>query len=195
MHRREREESGRTVIGLHSRKSGFLWKKSPAMAARLFFYRLFAYYIYIYICTELRLWRIENGRGQKKKKGEPSQSQDNLPLKTFAKPRQRDRETLFVEMPVVPPRRLFVVEKSATGIHVVSSFVSAFLNAPHQKDESQRMRGGLLFPPSPFPLCPNSTLPSPSYLLMVSSRRRKTDEGGGEDYVRSIISRVMQYRG
>lgn len=151
--------------------------------------------IYIYICTELRLWRIENGRGQKKKKGEPSQSQDNLPLKTFAKPRQRDRETLFVEMPVVPPRRLFVVEKSATGIHVVSSFVSAFLNAPHQKDESQRMRGGLLFPPSPFPLCPNSTLPSPSSLLMVSSRRRKTDEGGGEDYVRSIISRVMQYRG
>lgn len=135
-------------------------------------------YIYIYMYRTSSLTDREWSR-TKKKKGEPSQSQDNLPLKTFAKPRQRDRETLFVEMPVVPPRRLFVVEKSATGIHVVSSFVSAFLNAPHQKDESQRMRGGLLFPPSPFPLCPNSTLPSPSSLLMVSSRRRKTDEGGG----------------
>lgn len=150
-------------------------------------------YIYIYMYRTSSLTDREWSR-TKKKKGEPSQSQDNLPLKTFAKPRQRDRETLFVEMPVVPPRRLFVVEKSATGIHVVSSFVSAFLNAPHQKDESQRMRGGLLFPPSPFPLCPNSTLPSPSSLLMVFFETQK-NRRGGEDYVRSIISRVMQYRG
>lgn len=90
MHRREREESGRTVIGLHSRKSGFLWKKSPAMAARLFFYRLFAYYIYIYICTELRLWRIENGRGQKKKKENQAKAKTTCHLKRL---QSRDRET------------------------------------------------------------------------------------------------------
>lgn len=130
-------------------------------------------YIYIYTYTS-SLTDRERSRTEKKKKGESSQSQDNLPLKTFAKPRQREL-CFVVEMPVVPPRRLFVVEKSTTGIHVVSSFVSAFLNAPHQKDESKD-RGGLLFPPSPFPpapLCPNSTLPSPLPLSMVFFETQK----------------------
>lgn len=70
------------------------------------------------------------------------------------------------------PPRLFVVEKSTTGIHVVSAFVSAFLNAPHQEDESKD-RGGLLFPPSPFPAL--SKLHPPPH--GSPSRRRKTDEG------------------
>lgn len=44
------EESGRAVIGLHSRKSGFLSKKSPAMAI-IFLQaaRIVHIYIYVYI--------------------------------------------------------------------------------------------------------------------------------------------------
>lgn len=165
---------GERGIGTYSYRSSFAKKRLPLKEITSHGGAIiFLPYIYIYTYTS-SLTDRERSRTEKKKKGESSQSQDNLPLKTFAKPRQREL-CFVVEMPVVPPRRLFVVEKSTTGIHVVSSFVSAFLNAPHQKDESKD-RGGLLFPPSPFPpapLCPNSTLPSSLPLSMVFFETQK----------------------
>lgn len=142
------------------------------MAARLFFYRPLAYYIYIYIYIPNFVFdgsrTVEN-----KKKGEPSQSQDNLPLKTFAKPRQRDRELCSSRCQWFP-------------LVVYSSWKSrrrAFTSSPplfrhflmhRTRRTSQRIEEASFFHPLPFhQLCPNSTLPPPSSLVFFETQKNR----------------------
>lgn len=125
--------------------------------------------LYIYRTSSL----TDRERSRTKKKGEPSQSQDNLPLKTFAKPRQRDRELCSSRCQWFP-------------LVVYSSWKSrrrAFTSSPplfrhflmhRTRRTSQRIEEASFFHPLPFHrLCPNSTLPLPSSLVFFETQKNR----------------------
>lgn len=181
----------RRGIGARSYRSSFAKKRLPFKeitshgGAIIFLQAARIVHIYIYRTSSL----TDRERWRTKKKEEPSQSQDNLPLKTFAKPRQNS------------VRRW----RDAGGSPLVySSWKSrrrAFTSSPplfrhflmhRTRRTSQRIEEASFFHPLPFQLCPNS-IPLPMVLLRDAEKPMRG--WLGEDYVRSIISRVMQYRG
>lgn len=184
MHRREREESGRTVIGLHSRKSGFLWKKSPAMAARLFFYRLFAYYIYIYIYMyrTSSLTDREWSRTKKKKENQ-AKAKTTCHLKRL---QSRDRETEKLCSSRCQWFPLVVYSSWKSRRRVFTSSPPLFRHFLMHRTRRTRVKGweeASFFHPLPFHSAQTPPFPPPPPSSWFSSRRRKTDEGGRITFV------------